>query len=474
MLCYDAHPMHPQKKSHITIIGAGLSGCFLAILLAKRNYKVTIYEKLSRKETLGVSKRSINISFHNYTADALKKVGVWKEVKTGILPLEGSVTRLPFYKPIYASFANLHLDYFSARREKLLHALINKAATYANITFAFDTAVISVDKYEKKIVLQNLRSKKYKTVETDLLIGADGVNSTVRAFLQQGQHTLHSQNQVGWEYKQIAFSIETANKLQLDNKRAYSSTRKNAIFVALPNKDKTFNGMLAMPRVHGFTHLKTDAAMHTFLAKNFPELLPVSTEIIADLKKNPTGKFVTLKTFPWVYKDFMALVGDAAHSVTPFIGHGVTVGLGDCMTLISYIDRFGDDWKNVLAHYQMYRKKNADVLVDMSLESFSNFKRERKANYNLIYARLESELHRLFPTIFSASTFERIVFDPDRAAEYMQKHKKQRRLFTYLGVPVLVSVTTAAILMIEKLQQFATQEKKQLFPLFQRDNLSLR
>ncbi|MBW4497571.1 MAG: NAD(P)-binding protein [Oscillatoria princeps RMCB-10] len=45
----------PHSTDRITLIGAGLAGCVLAIYLAKRGFKVDIYERRPdmRKVTLG-------------------------------------------------------------------------------------------------------------------------------------------------------------------------------------------------------------------------------------------------------------------------------------------------------------------------------------------------------------------------------------------------------------------------------------
>jgi hypothetical protein len=42
------------------------------------------------------------------------------------------------------------------------------------------------------------------------------------------------------------------------------------------------------------------------------------------------------------------------------------------------------------------------------------------------------------------------VYDPDNAYAYRKQHAKQRKLFKYLGVPVLVHATTLSILGFEK------------------------
>src|SRR5690606_10891732 len=122
------------------------------------------------------------------------------------------------------------------------------------------------------ILIKNLKTNRLKTVKTDVIVAADGVNSTVRSFLQRGQHTLHKQVHSPWEYKQIPLTASTAKKLpflRLD--RAYSSTRKHAIFVALPNRDGTFSGMLAVSPEYSFATMKKDSDREAFIRKTFPE-----------------------------------------------------------------------------------------------------------------------------------------------------------------------------------------------------------
>lgn len=451
--------MLPNLKTHIVIVGAGLSGTYLAILLAKRGYTITVYERRSRHDTLKTSDRSLNISFHNYCVNALKKAGVWEEVKKDLVELKGSITKLPYYPPIFASFTNLKLDYWSAKREKLLSALVKKAGTYPNIIFSFGTEIVSVDRNEKTLLIKNLKTNRMKTIHADVIVAADGVNSTVRSYIQRGQHTLHSQIRSSWEYKQIPLSADIAKQMLFHKDRAYSSTRKDAIFVALPNNDGTFSGMLAVSPKYSYLKLDTDVKIEKFITNVFPELTLGVPEILRALKKYPTGNFVTMTTFPWYYQDSLVMVGDAGHSVTPFIGHGVTIGFGDCLVLVSMIDKYDGDFSKAFKAYGEERKKNVDILVSMSIESFSNFQRERKADYHLIYGAFESLMHRLFPTVISAPIFEQVVHNPDTAYQAMKEHLKQRKLFNYMGVRFLVKIMTYLVLVYEKVMQVVVPYK---------------
>jgi len=77
-------------KKEITVIGAGLVGSLLAIYLAKRGYKVRIYERRPdmRKEKLGAG-RSINLALSDRGLLALEKVGLAEEIKALAIPMTG-------------------------------------------------------------------------------------------------------------------------------------------------------------------------------------------------------------------------------------------------------------------------------------------------------------------------------------------------------------------------------------------------
>ncbi|GIV44797.1 MAG: hypothetical protein KatS3mg035_1920 [Bacteroidia bacterium] len=47
---------------------------------------------------------------------------------------------------------------------------------------------------------------------------------------------------------------------------------------------------------------------------------------------NPTSSLVTVKCYPWVFNDKIALIGDAAHAIVPFYGQGMNCGFEDCVS----------------------------------------------------------------------------------------------------------------------------------------------
>src|SRR6266702_4723245 len=99
--------MENSSKKTITIIGAGLGGCFLALLLARRGYQVKLYERLPKKDICDTaSKRSYNITIYGYAIEKLKEEKLWSYIGPYLLPLTGSQTQIgnntkPIYSPTH-------------------------------------------------------------------------------------------------------------------------------------------------------------------------------------------------------------------------------------------------------------------------------------------------------------------------------------------------------------------------------------
>src|SRR5688500_18162872 len=77
-------------KKDITIVGAGLVGSLLSIYLAKRGYKVNVYERRSdmRTETISAG-RSINLALSDRGIRALEEVGIMDAIREIAIPMHG-------------------------------------------------------------------------------------------------------------------------------------------------------------------------------------------------------------------------------------------------------------------------------------------------------------------------------------------------------------------------------------------------
>jgi kynurenine 3-monooxygenase len=77
-----------------------------------------------------------------------------------------------------------------------------------------------------------------------------------------------------------------------------------------------------------------------------------------------------MKCFPWTFSDKVALIGDACHAIVPFYGHGMNSGFEDITVLEEMMEKYGDDWANLLNDYENSRKPNADAIAELSFRNF--------------------------------------------------------------------------------------------------------
>ena len=79
-----------SSNKNIAIIGAGLAGSLLAIYLAKKGFKVDVYERRPdmRRHEIGGG-RSINLALSTRGIYALKEVGLYDEIKKIAIPMYG-------------------------------------------------------------------------------------------------------------------------------------------------------------------------------------------------------------------------------------------------------------------------------------------------------------------------------------------------------------------------------------------------
>src|SRR5215470_10949323 len=77
-------------KKDIVIVGAGLVGSLLSIYLAKRGYKVTMFDRRGdmRHEDVAAG-RSINLALSDRGLLALERVGLADEIRKIAIPMHG-------------------------------------------------------------------------------------------------------------------------------------------------------------------------------------------------------------------------------------------------------------------------------------------------------------------------------------------------------------------------------------------------
>lgn len=416
-----------SKDQTIAIVGAGLVGSLLSIYLAKRGYKISVFERRPdmRKQVMDRG-RSINLALSNRGIRSLEEIGLADVIKQTAVPMHGRIMHDLQGKLTYQPYGKQGQFINSVSRGGLNKALMTEAEK-SGVEFFFDHRIEKVN--HVNTILTTVDSQQ-STVEKkfDIIIGSDGAFSAVRGALQFTDRFDYSRNYIDHGYKELHIPAGVSGAFQLEKNALHIWPRDSFMMIALPNPDGSFTCTLFFPfngRV-SFESLKTNNDISTFFENVFPDAKALMPDLLTDFLQNSTSSLVTVKCFPWV-RNKTLLIGDAAHAIVPFFGQGMNAGFEDCRILNQLLEKYSDDWDKVLAEFQQVRKPDADAIAQLALDNFIEM-RDLVADADfLLRKKIEAKLHELFPDkwvpLYSMVTFHDHIRYSDAYA-IGQKQKK--------------------------------------------------
>jgi kynurenine 3-monooxygenase len=394
----------------VTILGAGLVGSLLSIILKKRGFDVTIYERRPdmRKAAIGAG-RSINLAMSVRGWKALDLAGLREEMEKIAIPMYGRYLHQADGSSAFQQYGKNNEAIYSVSRGELNRKLMDLAEEQG-VKIHFEHRCNKVDIAANTLHLETLDGVQ-KEVNADLLFGADGAFSSLRAGYASRDRVNAAHFYLEHGYKELSIPPDAAGALQLQEDGLHIWPRRNFMMIALPNTDGTFTCTLFLPfeGTPSFDKLKTEEEVITFFKEQFPDAVPKMPTLLEDFFNNPTSSLITTHIAPWHYADKSALIGDAAHAIVPFYGQGMNAGFEDCSILASLMDKHGDDWTTILNAYDNSRKPNGDAVAELALNNFIEMRDKVADPAFLERKKIEKELGRLYPEQF-ISVYEMVSF----------------------------------------------------------------
>jgi kynurenine 3-monooxygenase len=384
----------------VTIVGAGLVGSLLSIYLAKRGYKVNIFERRPdmRKTSISAGK-SINLALSDRGWRGLEGVGIAEEIKKIAIPMYGRQIHHRDGSTVFQPYGKDEQAIYSVSRAEINMRLMDLAEEQDNVNIYFDQRCTQIERSTLQSTFvdsQNLNKQQ----KADLLFGADGAFSAARLNMQLSSDRFeYQQHYIDCGYKELIIPPGPEGKFLLEKNALHIWPRGSFMMIALPNQDGNFTCTLFLPfeGEKSFGKLLNEKDVRDFFKEEFPDAVALMPTLTEDFFNNPVSSLVTVKCFPWTFDDKIALIGDAAHAIVPFYGQGMNCGFEDCVVLDALIEKHDENWPQILKAYETLRKPDADAIADLAIGNFIEMRDKTADPVFILQKKIEAKFSQKYP-----------------------------------------------------------------------------
>jgi 2-polyprenyl-6-methoxyphenol hydroxylase-like FAD-dependent oxidoreductase len=348
-----------EKYPHIAIIGGGIGGAALAVACLHRGIPFTLYERdlnfEARSQGYGLTLQQASTAIKGLGISHLEKGIV--STKHIVHAIDGTVLgewgmRKWMPSPVVkkSKKTNIHIA-----RQSLRAAILNELGSQNSIQWGHQlTNFRKID--DGKMELTFEVDGKTKIVNTDLIVGADGIRSTVRNIL------------LGVDSYPLRFldcivilgicSLKSLAYLEsslLDSATVFQTANGTERIYVMPFDEESVMWQLSFPTTEeqakklsslGSYFLKEEAIRKTNWHTPIPQI--IANTAIEKISGYPAYDRAILTDQSMKEAGQVTLLGDAAHPMSPFKGQGANQALLDSLALARKITQgcqSNSDWR---------------------------------------------------------------------------------------------------------------------------------
>ncbi|WP_299413072.1 NAD(P)/FAD-dependent oxidoreductase [Acaryochloris sp. IP29b_bin.148] len=371
---------------NVVIIGAGPAGLLLAhrLLARSSHYQVFIYEQRSDPRKLRSDQRAFVLSLTERGQTDLKAIdGLWSAVEQRGVAIRktGVYSKKRQQWQVFERSSGVEKYSLLINRNHLCSALLDELEKrkYPGLHLNFDTACAKVDLKAHQVTLA---AKDGQSMEQpyDLLVGADGIHSVVKAALlkQPGFDFQQSYFDKVWKALHLpqpqAFAADTSYFFRVTSPATDAKALPIQISgAAIPELDDQFCLLIFWgqapdqaqnnpPGIETPTDLQkmifeqwlpglqvSDAAAQAFCERRPSSIL----ETHCDRYHDQTGQAV--------------LVGDAAHAMSSFLAQGCQAAFADVVALDRCLQASEDQLQDALPQYSALQVKEGHAITELNI-----------------------------------------------------------------------------------------------------------
>ena len=359
-----------SSGNKIAIFGAGLVGSLLAILLAKKGFKVEIHEKRPDLRFKSYSNlRSINLALSHRGWRALEAAGLADDLRPLAMPMYGRVVHSENGDQSFFPYGERDQAIYAISRHKLNCFLLDEAEKLPGIKIYFESKVEKFSFDKSLSYVSDIEGLRHR-IEADAFIGSDGAFSALRYEMMREDKFFYQQTYIEHGYKEFTIHPDPNGNWATRKDGLHIWPRKSFMMIALPNQDGTFTATLFYPFEGNasFETIKTPEEIRRLFEEEFADLIPLMPDYVQQFQNHPVASLVTIRCAPWNNQNFL-LIGDAAHAVVPFYGQGMNAGFEDCRLLMEMLGQH-TTWDGLFEDFSEKRRPDAEAISQLALDNF--------------------------------------------------------------------------------------------------------
>lgn len=352
-----------SRNLHAIIAGAGIGGLTAAIALAQRGVWVSLFEQAPQISEVGAG-----LQLSPNATRVLARLGVLSSVaetatEVGSIELHDARTSQGLLSLGTSDVAKrTGFPFLAAHRADLQSSLLDVAKTMGGITINTGWQISDVQQTGNAVAAQFRNNGDLMEVEADFLVGSDGVWSPSRTFVSGSTSPKHS----GYDAWRATCDIKDLPPLLAklcSQSRIGAFLSPNAHLVTYPIRRGSLMNLVMVTRGpdmgKGWDHPgKPD--LFTNALQSFDLEMRSFLTSIANWRMWPLHECDPAAA--WTDRR-IALVGDAAHAMTPFAAQGACMAIEDAAVLAACVDGGADDLPTALKRYEALRKPRVCKVV---------------------------------------------------------------------------------------------------------------
>jgi 2-polyprenyl-6-methoxyphenol hydroxylase-like FAD-dependent oxidoreductase len=365
-----------QPKT-VVIVGGGIGGLTLARFLVRDGHRVTIIERVKEYASQGQA-----IGFRSVGLQAMDELGMRARIEQVGYNPRASVSYTmrgePLREMLYSDHAEDVGGVVVTLRARLHAALYEDLPPEISVKFGLSPTAIKQDNAGVSVTLSN-----GETLTCDLLVGADGANSTVRRLVLPKVQVLDFG-------VYTAMTLDTEHGLAPDEVHSFYAPARIVIFFPIgPSRVS-----VVIYQDHKYPappEDNTPEAWRPYLEKSFAHAAPQIRRVFAGLKAGDGIYHDIIRMVPpkQAVAGRVAFVGDAGYCPSFFSGNGAGVATAAAYCLTKCMAKHEDmagalkEYESLILPFAAEYQANANRMRTLLLtrSPITNFVREMAQRY---------------------------------------------------------------------------------------------